>query len=952
MKNSIFSKAIIFSSFVLLPTFFSSLCGEAKIENNHTQVQPLEENFLIRRIAEFWKDGDTRIVKSQILDFLGYYPESYKKDDCLGILGEIYFKEGNHEEALASYQQITDPAVFEKISLNKLQSYYQTDKFVEIMEEGKALLKQKVPFDDEKKEQLFFLMGEAYFRQAFSENDTGIRQDYARQAKNYYNELKKAEYLKIYECALPEIYYMLEDYRLATQSYLDLADKYTEMQEEFLFRSASIQAQYSKEEAAQSFKEIKQKNGKRAQEATFNLMTLLFQSEEYEKVIATLENGESLLTKDSPPAMHFILGKSFFFIGDYQNAIKSLSQFIDLEKEPSDSLKNALLVQMTSAQHLKNEDLFNQTFEKLKTLFPGDPEMPKALFMHAMILKEQGNVDLAENKLLEIKNMYGEFENEGSLTFEYGLIAYEKNKWSESYLAFKNYLNQFSKGMHQDFACKLFLSSAISLYNSSLDAENPTYSKTDFFADLQLFLDYSHLFNVEEVTEYSLLYSKIAFEEGASSAAINCLQDHIFTSEAVRDPIALADAHYIAGLCFLEMKEDGSAVCMHLEEALSHNPDLYDSETTYIQLYNAYLALTELEELGKIEPQSPDQESFYDQAANSLFSALEKGSGDIKLENRIWLANHYQKKSKTLLDSHGYHQVQGRADFLNVTSRASKLYHELFIKDGEPITLTEETMFLENEWIQFAKLMQVQGEHEKKLVFIKNILQQQSSSPHLGWSSQKEALFELGITYEFLEETEKAFETFNFIKTSFHHFPSEQVNQSMLKAACIQFDLLDHSLKSDSNDVVVSILNDLKELQIRKNVASEPTHLEAALKYAQIRSEISEKEQDTRYIFFLNRMQEDFNNTQDVSTNDYLAFLNKDQDKKQLFDSYMSFIEAEKLRIKAKNFYLAENFKEMEKHHQQALLLYSEIKNSPLTPIDLFEKVTQSIERIQSLNAY
>ena len=66
----------------------------------------------------------------------------------------------------------------------------------------------------------------------------------------------------------------------------------------------------------------------------------------------------------------------------------------------------------------------------------------------------------------------------------------------------------------------------------------------------------------------------------------------------------------------------------------------------------------------------------------------------------------------------------------------------------------------------------------------------------------------------------------------------------------------------------------------------------------------------------------------------------------------MNFIMAEKARIEAKNFFAAEKFKEMEEHHQEALDLYSTIKNSPFTPVDLFEKVAQSVEQIQSLNAY
>lgn len=43
--------------------------GEAKQVVKTTQTQSDEEAFLIRRIAEFWKDGDFAIVKTQIVDF-------------------------------------------------------------------------------------------------------------------------------------------------------------------------------------------------------------------------------------------------------------------------------------------------------------------------------------------------------------------------------------------------------------------------------------------------------------------------------------------------------------------------------------------------------------------------------------------------------------------------------------------------------------------------------------------------------------------------------------------------------------------------------------------------------------------------------------------------------------------------------------------------------------------
>jgi len=140
---------------------------------------------------------------------------------------------------------------------------------------------------------------------------------------------------------------------------------------------------------------------------------------------------------------------------------------------------------------------------------------------------------------------------------------------------------------------------------------------------------------------------------------------------------------------------------------------------------------------------------------------------------------------------------------------------------------------------------------------------------------------------------EKAFETYSFIHSQANHFPSSLASNAALEAARIHFDLLEEGLRSETNEEVLGILNDLKELQIRKNVFSEPTHLEAALEYAKIRSVISNpEEQDSRYLFFLSRIQDDFNSQEDLVTQDYLVNLNQNSEKKLVFDAYMKFIDA------------------------------------------------------------
>ena len=73
-----------------------------------------EEAFLVRRIAEYWKDQDFSVVKAQILDFLATHPKSKMTDHLKGILADLWLQEGNYNEALRIYNQIQAPQVIEK----------------------------------------------------------------------------------------------------------------------------------------------------------------------------------------------------------------------------------------------------------------------------------------------------------------------------------------------------------------------------------------------------------------------------------------------------------------------------------------------------------------------------------------------------------------------------------------------------------------------------------------------------------------------------------------------------------------------------------------------------------------------------------------------------------------------------------------------------------------------
>nr|MDJ0652377.1 hypothetical protein [Simkaniaceae bacterium] len=857
-----------------------------------------------------------------------------------------------YDNALKTYQLVSDPAIVEKTLLNKLQCYYELDRYKELAKDGFPYLASKTTEMQERKAELHFLMGEALFRQALASENAAEKITFARKARDSYENLPEGQYKEISEFAVAEIHGILGDYEKGATAYQKLAEKHSHMKEDLLFQVASLQARYNKKAATETFRKVKAMKGKKASEATFNFIVLLFQNEAYEEVInsygALLEN----IPEDALPTFNFIVGKSYFCAGQYQNAISPLKKYIDSTYVPSDQLKNALLIQMTCAHQISDAALFSQAFNRLDALFPNDPEMAKALFMHAMILKEQGAFSKAAEKLKMIKDNYAGFDNQENFLFEYGLLAHQNERWLEAYESFQTYVTDFKDSDRIHAAWKLLLSSSLNLYKHCSEENND--SKLNFFNDLQAVLTRSDCLNDDEMKDYSLLYAKTAYELDHHSEALRCLQDHIFTKSSIeKDPISLAEAHFMAGLCYAETEADNAALCMHLEKAIALNPDFYDSSSTHLQLYNAYISLAGYGEIEKIPPDAAQQKEWIHHAAKHLQEAVSKEDVTIKKENRLWLADHYYQKVQDYYDGKQQRETNPPPEVTNATDRASSHYQALLLSDTKLLPITPENLHLEHEVVKLAKLLSYQKAHEKKLDLLKQLLEQQTDKFALNWGSQKEAFFELAIAYDALGEKEKAFETYRFIQASAAPFPTALANHAQLRATRLQFELLEEELKNETNEEVLSILNDLKELQIRKNASSEPTHLEAALDYAKIRSLLSERsEQDRRYLFFLNRIKDDFTSQEDLVTQDYLANLQRDSSKKQIFDAYMKFINAEKIRLEAKNLYQQERLGEMEKLHENALTLYSEIKAHSHIPPDLYERVSVSVQEMNAVNAY
>ncbi len=941
--NAPFSKIPLFvCSFIMTFGVDQGFAGTSEIPST-LEVKSEEEAFLVRRIAEFWKDRDYILVKRQIHTFLEKFPSSPINDQLRGILGDLYLQDKKYTEALEAYTKINDPAIGEKVLVNRLQCYYELNDFASILKTGKPYISINSKKISERKEELHFLVAESLFRISIESSDISLKQDYANQAKVLYEPLVNSTFGKHSKLALAEIYHTLKQYDKSANLYIELANTYPDQKEELLNQAALSQAEYDPQLAIESFSEVIKIKGKKANDALVNRIILYFQEEEFSEVIKNYQEVLSVVQPDKKTTLDYIVGRSFFAIQDYKNSSEFLSKYTNNTQTASLQLKNALLMQLNNSQQLNNDDLCDQAINQFKSFFSQDKEYGQALYIHAMMCKNRGDFITAEQELAQIikENKY---DDKHSLYLEYGLVTHENAKWTESYTTFKTFIDLYPKSENRGIAYKYFLSSSLNRLKE-IDEKNPAYSKAAFYDDVTFVLNEQsskkNVLSLEEEKDCRLLAAKTAYE--LKRFAIASKQLDTFIKDYPTDK-NLGEAYLILGICYQNTDADPELFYSNIEKAIGYNPELANQASLHLQLYNAYL--NKIDSLtsptaNKNAIQS-QKNGLYDIAGEHLYKALSLGDTSVKLENKLWLANHYYQKVK--IDPANGENLK----------RSSEIYKSILVTSGDAslVNMSKDSIYLEAEVLKYAELLNIKGLQETKIAVLSNLAEQQTKNFQLGWKFQMQTLLELAQTYEVMRDDENALETYSFIMKNSKGAPSYISDYAILHATRLRFDMMDPEFKNERNEQILTMLNQLKDLQIKKSPSSEPLHLEAALAYAKIRSDIvSPEEKDDKYLFFLNRIKEDYTSSDDPILKEYHKRL-ATSDKLPTYQAYMTYIDAEMLRTKGKLEFKKNRLSQAEEYNSAALTKLAEIKSNDKITAYLNESVQISIQLIDQLHNF
>ncbi len=555
-----------------------------------------EEALFLRRIAEFWEEGEYQIAKNQIEEFIAEYPENPYSDALCAALGDLFLREKNFSNALNYYSRIQSPEFYRRVFLNRMQCLYEMQWYATLADECEAFLENGSDLHA-----TYFLAVALYHQCLNAAKDSEQLLKLAERAKPSFEILSQSEFFNEIAQSYAHLCCILKDFSKASEIYLNLVKNDPDNQEEMLFQMALIQSEYDKALAIQTFDQIASLNQKKAKEAVYNRMILAFDLGHYEELLQ-----EPLVDKIPPDRIgiaRLFLGRSWFNLKKYEQAVNELKGSIR-EAPTSETLRAALLSLLEASYQCNDLNALDQAVAKLAAEYPKDPELPKAYFSRAQILKKNENLTGAKEQLEQILAQFPEFSQKAQVIFELAHLDYKEKNWASCHKKSSLFLTQFPEHDLSPFAWRYWISSS-----AEIAAENSEL-REQFILDLEAFLKLP-LANSER-EEWAILLAKSYYEHRKYEKAIACLQN-----------LTQPNASLLLSLCYRDRDGDSKRFCEMAEKALSNGANLIDPRQIHTCLFNAYLELSQSEK-----------------AADHLYAAFQT-KAEIETENLFWLAETY-----------------------------------------------------------------------------------------------------------------------------------------------------------------------------------------------------------------------------------------------------------------------------------------------------------------------
>ncbi|HSX25512.1 MAG TPA: tetratricopeptide repeat protein [Chlamydiales bacterium] len=845
------------------------------------QAQSEEEALFLRRIADFWQEGEVQLAKSQIEEFLSQFPESDFSNILSVALGDLYMREKSYSQALDFYSRVTSPEFSDRVFLSRMQCLYHMQWYATLADECEAYLAEE---KEENKLQGTYFLAIALYQQclnAVKEPETLLK--LARRAEPHFETLFQSELSHEVAQSFAHLCCILKDFSKASQIYLDIAAKDPELKEEMLFQAALIQSEYDKELARQTFGEIAKLGEKRAKEASYNQLILSYDTGHHEELAQEKEAWIREVPPEREGMAHLFLGRSFLSLKKYSEASIEFQAYLQ-NGTPSATTHAALLGLLDASFQSNNLTALELAIGKLTEFYPQDAELPKALLSRAQLLKKGQETSKAREQLVKLLEAYPQFPQKPQAAFELAHIDFQNKSWGSCRHSAHSFITQFPTHEFSLFAWRYFVTAS-----AELARENPG-EREQLIADLQAFLSQKKLLSPEEIQDWQFLLAATYFEMGRYAETLQTIQSLPHPEEA--------NAKLLLALCYRDSLKDLDRFCQMAEEALANHATLVEKAQIHLSLFNAYL-----------------ERSSEEKAAEHLYAAF-MAKGEIQRENLLWLAESYYARMQEAIEN-------DLKPPLSLSRRTASIL-ERFILDPE-LTFNEETLYLEPAFCKLAKLYAILGRPQEGISLLEKLTAHYLASPELEWNCQKETNVLLAESYKRTGKEEQASFLFDQVLNSSGTIRNKLSARASLEGARLK---LAKFAKDKLNPELMRALAQLKDLVLQRSLPNEPIHLEAALDYIDFQTKLDAKSLDKR-LSLLVQTKADFEQANDLLSIDYHQARAKLPRKDRIYQGYIHFMDAEILVIQSLQARGGEQQKELQAKAKAILLQIIEDQAHP-----------------------
>lgn len=829
-----------------------------------------EEALFLRRIADFWQEGEVQLAKNQMEEFLDQFPRSSFSDLLCVALGDLYLREKNYQNSMNFYARVTAPEFSKRVFLSRMQCLYHMQWYATLADECETFLQnQEEPLEGSQKLQGSYFLAIALYHQCLNATkDPEALQKLAHRAQPYFEMLFQSELSQEVGQAFAHLCCILKDFPKAAQIYIDLAKSDPNSREEMLFQAALIQAEYDKDLAIKSFSEIAHMGERRAKEAAYNRMVLSYESGHHDELVQAKEDFLDQMPQEREGMAHLFLGRSYLALKKYSEAAQELKTYLQ-NATPSETMRPAILSLLESSYQAGDLAALDDGIHKLKELYPTDQELPKALFSRVQILKKNQQMQEAHTELEGLIANFPQFPQKAQALFELAHLDFQAKSWASCRAAARAFVNQFPNHDLAPYAWRYLVSA------SSEMASEKENLKEQLSFDIETLLKQKNTLSASERCDWQFLYAKTKFELQCFDEATKILESMLLSKTSFSQQ---ANAALLLALCYRDGFNDLERFCQTAEDAISLKASLLGPAQIHSALFNAYLE------------RSHSHPELLEKSADHLYAAFE-AKAELQTENLVWLGNVYYNKLQEEIENDAISS-------LPLAQRTISIF-ERFLKQPD-LHFSNETLYLEPSICKLAKLYSLLGRFDDQIKLLETLTAQYQSLPDLDWSCEKQALLQLAEGYVKTGKEENASQIFEAILSSTPTIKNAIAASASLQSARLKLGDLFRKKLGQGHPDFAKVIAQLKNLIIQRTLINEPLHLEAALDYIELQTKLeSSSKSIQKKLLLLTKTKADFEQKDDLLSKDYHEARSKLPRKDLIYNGYMQLIDAQIFTLKA-----------------------------------------------------